>query len=70
MGWAQPAGDVARIVQEGEEAGPLNSSETEKDARVRFDEVVEETEGQIGDHKEFEGVAGEETLRRSLGVTL
>ena len=38
----------------------MNSSEAEKDARVGFDEVGEEAEGQVGYHEEFEGVAGEE----------
>jgi len=61
----EPACDVARIVQQGQEAGPLNSSETEKDARVGFDEVGEEAEGKVGDHEEFEGVAGEEERRWS-----
>jgi hypothetical protein len=43
----------------------LNSSETEEDARVGFDEVGEEAEREVGDHEEFEGVAGEEERRWS-----
>jgi hypothetical protein len=54
----QPADDMARIVQQGEEAGPLNSSEAEEDARVGLDEIAEETEREVSDHEEFEGVAG------------
>ena len=44
----------------------MNSSEAEKDARVGFDEVAEEAEREVGDHEEFEGVAGEEGRRWSL----
>ena len=36
----------------------MNSSEAEEDARVGFDEVAEEAEGKVGNHEEFEGVAG------------
>jgi len=36
----------------------LNSSEAEEDARVGFEEVAEQAEGQVGDHEELEGVAG------------
>ena len=41
----------------------MNSSETEEDARVGLDEVAEQAEGQVGDHEEFEGVAGEEWIK-------
>lgn len=47
----------------------MNSSEAEKDAGVGLDEVAEETEGEIGDHEEFEGIAGEEGRRWSLIVS-
>lgn len=57
---AQPAGDVAGIVQQDEKAGPLNSSEAEENAGVGFDEIAEQAEGHVGDHEEFEGVAEEE----------
>ena len=50
------------IVQRDEEAGPLNSSEAEEDARVGLDEVAEQAEGHVGDHEEFEGVAGPPAL--------
>jgi hypothetical protein len=46
----------------------LNSSETEKDARVGFDEVAEEAEREVGGHEEFEGVAGEEEAVVRVGV--
>jgi len=65
---SEPPDGVRRIVNQGQEAGPLNSSEAEEDAGVGFDEVTEETEGEIGDHEEFEGVAGEEERRWSLVV--
>jgi hypothetical protein len=58
-----PAKDVARIVKQDEDAGPLNSSETEEDAGIRLDEVAEQAEGHVGDHEEFEGVAGLPTVR-------
>ncbi len=38
----------------------MNSAEAEVYPRVRLDEVAEETERHVGDHEEFEGVAGEE----------
>jgi hypothetical protein len=62
----QPADDIARIVKQGEEADPLNSSKAKKDARVGFDEVAEEAEGEVGDHEKFESIAGEEDSRKFL----
>jgi hypothetical protein len=47
----------------------LNSSQAEEDAGVGFDEVAEEAEGQVSDHEEFEGVAGEENCPWSLVVS-
>jgi hypothetical protein len=60
---AKPAGDIAGIVQQEEDAGPLNSSEAEEDAGVGFEEIAEETKGQVGDHEELEGVAGLPSLK-------
>ncbi len=54
-----PAGDVRSIVKENGDAGPLDCSEAEEEARVGFDEVVEEAERCVGDHEEFECIAGE-----------
>jgi hypothetical protein len=56
----EPAGDVGRIVKQEKDTGPLNSSQAEEEARVGFEEVAEQAEGQVGDHEEFEGIAGEE----------
>ena len=56
---AQPAGDVTGIVQEDEDAGPLDSSKAEEEARVGLEEVDEQAERKVGDHEELEGVAGE-----------
>jgi len=56
---------VAKIIQENEDAGPLNSSEAEEDAGVGFDEVAEEAEGEVCDHENLEGVAGE---KESMGT--
>jgi hypothetical protein len=67
-GGAQPAGDVAGIVQQDHEAGPLNSAEAEEDAGVGFDEIAEQAEGHVGNHEEFEGVAREEAARDGLVV--
>src|SRR5213080_3798624 len=39
-GVSQPAGYVARIVQEHEQASPLNSSESEEDPRIGLDEIA------------------------------
>lgn len=64
----QPACDVARIVQQGEDASPLNSAEAEEDARVGFDEVAEQAEGEVSDHEEFEGVTGEEGAMVRVGI--
>ena len=50
------------IVQQGEDAGPLNCGEAEEEARVGLDEVGKEAEGHVGNHEEFEGVAGEEAM--------
>jgi len=65
---SQPAGNVGGIVQQDQEAGPLNSSEAQEDARVGFDEVAEQTEGEVGDHEDFEGVAGQEVSVVLIGI--
>jgi hypothetical protein len=46
----------------------LNSSETEKDARVGFDEVAEKAEREVGDHEEFECVTGQEGAVVGAGI--
>src|ERR1700727_1793977 len=57
---AKPAADIAGIIKQCEQAGPLNSLKAEVQAGIGFDEVDEQAEGQVGDHEEFEGVAGDE----------
>jgi len=52
-----PADDIAGVVEQDQNAGPLNSSEAEEEARVGFDEVTEQAKGHVGDHEKFEGVA-------------
>ncbi len=64
---AEPAGDVAGIVQQNEDAGPLNSSKAEEEAGVGFQEVAEQAKGQVGNHEKFEGVAGEEAAAGFFG---
>ena len=56
----KPTHYVARIVQQSEDACPLNPSEAEENPRIGLEEVAEESESEVGDHEEFEGVAGEE----------
>src|SRR6266700_5958668 len=57
-GKSQPARYIARIVQEHEHAGPLNSSESEKEPGIGLDEIAEQTRREIGDHEELESVTG------------
>src|SRR5579872_6417483 len=56
----EPTGHVAGIVNQNEETSPLDSTEAEEDPRVGLDEVDEEAEGHVRDHKKPEGVAGAE----------
>ena len=65
---AEPPSDVAGIVQQDQDASPLNSAQAEEDAGVGFEEVAEQAEGHVGDHEEFEGVAGEEAGWEGLVV--
>ena len=54
-----PADDIAGVVEQDENAGPLNCSKAKEQTRVGLDEIAEQTEQHVGDHEEFEGVAGE-----------
>src|SRR5216684_5268898 len=54
---AEPAQNVWGIVQQHENAGPLNRGQAGQDANLRLEEIHAQTKREISDHEELEQIA-------------